>query len=56
MKIKYTIYAEMKIAKREISKTQIESTLKNPDKLLDAKEDRKIAQKLIEGQLCRNAQ
>ena len=53
MKIVYTIYADMKIAKREIPKAQIEITLKNPDKLLDARDDRKIAQKTTEKHLLR---
>ena len=53
MKIEYTEYAEMKIAKRELSKTQIENVLKNPDKILEGKYGRKIAQKIVEGCLMR---
>lgn len=47
MRIDYTAYAEMKTAKREIARSKIEKTLKNPDKILDGKYGRKIAQKKI---------
>ena len=45
MKIGYTDYAEIKIQKRRLSKIQIENVLKSPDKILEGKEGRKIAQK-----------
>ena len=47
MKIEYTDYAEVKIQKRGLSKSQIESVLTNPDKILDGDEGRKVAQKII---------
>jgi len=47
MKIEYTDYAEVKIKKRELSKVQIESVLKSPDKLTEGSEGRRIAQKTI---------
>ena len=47
MKIEYTLYAEAKIAKRELSKADIESVLKNPGKVIDGKDGRKIAQKPV---------
>ena len=53
MRIEYTDYAEMKTAKRELSKTDIENTLENPDKLLEGKDGRKIAQKIIGKYLLR---
>ena len=53
MKITYTVHAEMKIAKRGILKTYIETVLKSPDKLLDAKDGRKIAQKVVKKHLIR---
>ena len=53
MKIEYTGYAEMKIRKRGLSKEQIENAIKNPDKILEGEEGRKIAQKSISGYLLR---
>jgi len=53
MKIEYTDYAEIKIVKRKLSKPQIENVMKNPDKILDGKEGRKIAQKILGKYLLR---
>lgn len=53
MEIEYAPHAEMKIAKRELSKIHIEKVLKNPDRILDGKERRKIAQKAIGEYLLR---
>ena len=47
MEISYTNYAEMKIEKRKLSKIQIEDVIKNPDKIVEGKRGRKIAQKII---------
>lgn len=47
MEIEYTDYSEMKIAKRELSKTQIGDVLKNPDKIVEGKLGRKISQKVV---------
>ena len=47
MEIIYTNYAEMKIEKRKLSKIQIEDVIKNPDKIVEGKRGRKIAQKII---------
>ena len=53
MKINYTNYAEIKIQKRGLSKAHVENALKNPDKIIDAKEGRKIAQKAAGKHLLR---
>lgn len=43
----------MKIIKRELPKGQIESVLKNPDKVLEGKKGRKIAQKVLGRRILR---
>lgn len=53
MKVEYTDYAEVKIRKRNLSKTQIENVLKNPDKIIESDEGRKIAQKVVGKYLLR---
>lgn len=53
MIIEYTDYAEMKIMKRKLSKTQVEDVLKNPEKLVEGKKGRKIAQKIVGKYLLR---
>jgi len=45
MSIKFETHAENQIKERLLDKKQIEETLLNPDNLLDAKKNRKIAQK-----------
>ena len=52
MNIEYTDYAQMKIAKRALSKNQVEDTLKNPDKIIGGGKGRKIAQKVMGKYLC----
>ena len=47
MKIEYTDYAEMKIIKRKLSKSQIEDALKTPDKILDGKFGRKVLESIF---------
>ena len=53
MNIEYTDYAQMKIAKRALSKNQVEDTLKNPDKIIGGGKGRKIAQKVMGKYLLR---
>ena len=53
MEIDYTNYAEMKIGKRKLPKTQIEDALKNPDKVMSGRKGRKIAQKIVGKYLLR---
>jgi len=40
MEIDYTDYSEMKIAKRKLSKAQVESVLKSPEKVIEGKKGR----------------
>ena len=47
MKIEYTDYADMKIQKRNLDKSYIENVLNKPDKILEVKDGRKIAQKVL---------
>ena len=53
MEIVYTEYAEESIADRNISKSIIENTLKNPEEVVEGKENRKIAHKVIGNKLLR---
>jgi len=53
MEIIYTKHAEEKLKEREIDKGLVESTLEKPDRTLDSKFGRKIAQKLIGKKLLR---
>ena len=47
MHIKFESHAENQIKERRLGKKQIEETLLNPDNVLDAKKNRKIAQKVF---------
>ena len=47
MHIKFESHAENQIKERRLDKKQIEETLLNPDNVLDAKKNRKIAQKVF---------
>lgn len=53
MDVEYTEYAEMKIAKRKLSKSDIKETLSNPEKTIDSRGERKIAQKMIGNYILR---
>ncbi|HMB45605.1 MAG TPA: DUF4258 domain-containing protein [Candidatus Methanoperedens sp.] len=55
MEIIYTNHAEEKLAERKISKREIEKSLKNPDAVLDGRDDVKIVHKLIRDKLLRIA-
>jgi len=53
MKIIYTDHAEENINERKLSKKGIEDIVKNPEKAMDARFDRKIAQKILGDKLLR---
>ncbi len=53
MKIEYTDYAEMKVGTRKLSKAQIGDVLKNPDRVVEGKKGRKVAQKVAGKYLLR---
>ena len=53
MKIEYTDHAEENLEERKIPKSLVESALENPDKTLEARSRRKIAQKIINNKLIR---
>ncbi len=53
MKIIYTDHAEENINERKLSKKGIEDIVKNPEKVMDARFDRKIAQKILGDKLLR---
>jgi hypothetical protein len=47
LRIRFESHAENQIKERQLDKKQIEETLLDPDQLLDAKKNRKIAQKIF---------
>ncbi len=49
----YTNYSEETLVEREISKTDVENTILNPDIILEGKKRRKIANKIIGEKLLR---
>lgn len=53
MEIEYTEYAENTLLDRKISKELIEKSLKEPDEIIEGKNKRKIAQKIINNKLLR---
>ncbi|MBU1135297.1 MAG: DUF4258 domain-containing protein, partial [Nanoarchaeota archaeon] len=53
MKIEYTKHAKEKLDDRKIPKSIVESILKKPDKTIETKFGRKIAQKAIDDKLLR---
>lgn len=53
MQIRYTRHAEERVNEREIPKSLIELALKKPDKTIEARFRRKIAQKAINNMLIR---
>ena len=53
MDIKYTTYAESTLLDRKISKETIKGAILNPDEIVEGKNNRKIAHKIIENKLLR---
>jgi transcriptional regulator NrdR family protein len=53
MEFDYTDHAEENIKERKLSKKVIEDVVKNPEKVIDSRFRRKIAQKAIAGKLLR---
>ena len=53
MKIEYTPHADFNINERKLNKKLIESIIKNPDKVVESKYERKIAQKIVGDKLIR---
>ncbi|MBI2583949.1 MAG: DUF4258 domain-containing protein [Candidatus Aenigmarchaeota archaeon] len=53
MKFDYTEHVEEIITERKLSKQIVEDIIKNPDKVIDSRLGRKIAQKVIGNKLLR---
>jgi len=53
MKIIYSDHAKQNMVERRISSKEVESTILNPEKLIDSKKGRMIAQKTIGNRLLR---
>ena len=53
MKIVYSDHARQNIAERRISKKDVEETILNPEKVIDSRKGRKIAQKVVGNLLLR---
>lgn len=53
MQIIYTNHAEENILERKMSKKIVEDVIKNPEKVIDTRFGRKIAQRIIDNKLLR---
>ncbi len=53
MEFKYTAHAEENIEERKLNKKIIEDIIKNPEKVIDSKFGRKIAQRTVEDKMLR---
>lgn len=53
MEIKYTDYSESSLTDRKISKEIIKESLNKPDEIVEGKNGRKIAHKVIKNKLLR---